>query len=155
MKAPQVLLCAFDNWLADQLRSFVAERGWLLREGRQVAAWQEAAAAVRVGVAILQANLSADGKALAAVSAVSRGNADLPVIVVSDTKMSAEDRAAWTLAVLDVSARLILFPPLTRSVLEDAVGGLMDVAVSRVLPVAKTEAPAEIDLAGGHYEAEA
>jgi hypothetical protein len=105
-------------------------------------------------VAVLQADFTADKPvALAAVAELHRKNPDADVVVVSDTKMSDDDRPGWTAAALDLGARVVLFPPLTRVVLEDTVSGLLDARVSRPAPT-PTPPPREIDLAAGEYEAE-
>ena len=153
MKFPQVALCAFDDWLANQLRELVAERKWVLRAGRQSAAWVEAAAERRPCVAVIQADFTADKPtALTAVGELHRRNPDADIVVVSDTKMSDEDRPVWTAAAFDLGARLVLFPPLTKAAVEDAVSGLMDARVKRQ---AITGAETEIDLAAGGHEDEA
>ena len=155
MKHPHVVLFAFDDWLGNQLREFVAERKWVLREVRQVAGWLTAAAEWRPCVAVIQADFTSERPtALKAVAELHGLNSDTDVVVVSDTKMSDDDRPGWTAAALDLGARLVLYPPLTRAVLEDAVSGLMDARVKRS-PVLPRPAPAtEIDLAAGEYEAD-
>lgn len=153
MKYPHVVLFAFDDWLGNQLRELVIERKWVLREVRQIAGWLTAAAERKPCVAVIQADFTADRPtAMTAIAELHRKNSDTDVVVVSDTKMSDDDRPGWTAAALDVGARLVLFPPLTRAVLEDAVSGLMDARVKR--PVPAPAVPKEIDLAAGEYEAE-
>lgn len=150
MKFPLVLVCAFDDWLATQLRELVAERRWVLREVRQAAAWVAAADRTPC-VAVLQADFTADTPtASQAVAALHRRNPDADVVVVCDTKMGDDDRPRWAAAVLDLGARLVLFPPLTKAAVEDAVSGLMTVRVNRP----PEPAPAAIDLAAGGFEAD-
>ena len=74
---------------------------------------------------------AADPGPLGLVATVCRLAPDVPTVAVSDVKLGDADRAAWAAAVADLGARVVLFPPLTRPVLEDAVGGLMAVAVRR------------------------
>jgi hypothetical protein len=152
VKHPQVVLCAFDDWLATQLRELVAERRWVLREFRQTAAWVAAAAVRQPCVAVVQADFTApEPVALAAVAELHGRNPDADVVVVSDTKMGDDDRPGWAAAVTDLGGRLVLFPPLTRAVVEDAVGGLLGARVRRAAPPVR---PAAIDLAAGRYEDE-
>jgi len=80
------------------------------------------------------------------------------VVAVADVKLPDAERAAWTAALLDLGARYVLFPPLTRPVLEDAVSGLMAATIRRVIgEVPPTPTPARderiLDLADGGAEA--
>jgi hypothetical protein len=58
---------------------------------------------------------------------------DVPVVAVSDVKLPETERAAWTAALFDLGARYVLFPPLTKVVLEDVVSGLMMACLKRVI----------------------
>ena len=150
MKHPRVIVCAPDDWLADQLRESAAERRWVVRVVRQPAAWVAAVADGGPCVALVQLDPHADPhKPLAAVGELHRTHPDADVIAVFDVKLSDDDRPGWTAAALDLGARLVLHPPLTRPVLEDAVIGLMERRVGAVPP--PDQAP-EIDLATGDYE---
>ena len=40
-------------------------------------------------------------------------------------------RAVWTATAFDLGARFVLFPPLTRPVLEELAGGLMSAVIRR------------------------
>jgi hypothetical protein len=51
-------------------------------------------------------------------------------------KLSDADRIAWTAALIDLGARYVLFPPLTKPVLEDVISGLMAAAIRRVVGAA-------------------
>jgi hypothetical protein len=57
----------------------------------------------------------------------------VPLIAVSDAKLSDPDRAAWTALLFDLGARLVLFPPITGPVLEDAVSRLMGASIRRTV----------------------
>ncbi len=149
MRHPHVVLCAFDDWLAAQLREMVAERRWVLKEFRQPAAWLDAASHRQPCVAILQADFTdAAANPLGLVADLHARNADAAVVVVSDVKLNDDDRPPWAAAAADVGARLVLFPPLTRPVLEDAVSGLMGVAAGDTAPRPESA----IDLAAGEFE---
>ncbi len=150
MKLPRVIVCAPDDWLADQLRESASERGWVVRVTRLPAAWVAAVADGGPCVALIQLDPHTDPhKPLAAVGELHRKRPDADVMTVFDVKLSDDDRPAWTAAALDLGARLVLHPPLTRTVLEDAVIGLMEARVGAVPPA--DDAP-EIDLASGEYE---
>lgn len=151
MKSPRVVVWAFDDWLATRLREAVSERGWLLLTVRSADAWAKAAAGGPC-VAVVQADLTGDSeKGLSAVSELNRTRPDADVVLVCDVKLNDEDRPPWTAAALDLGARLVLYPPLTKTVLEDAVIGLMERRVGPPSPAPKHE---EIDLAAGDFEAE-
>lgn len=126
MKYPHLVICAFDDWVANQLKPLVAEQKWVLRECRQPAAALAAACESRPTVLLVQVDPNADALAPLSLVADAAGVApDVAVAVVSDAKLNEADRAAWTAAVFDLGARFVLFPPLTRPVLEDLVSGLM------------------------------
>lgn len=151
MRFPRVVVCAFDDWLANQLREAVAERKWVLTETRTADKWVREAAGQGPCVAVIQADPTAEPeKPLAAVGELHRTHPDADAVVVCDVKLSEDDRPAWTAAALDLGARLVLYPPLTRAVLEDAVIGLME---RRTGPPPQPDPPAEIDLAAGDFEA--
>jgi len=50
---------------------------------------------------------------------------ETPIVIVSDTKVPEVERAEWAARWFDLGARFVMFPPLTRAILEDAVVGLM------------------------------
>jgi DNA-binding NarL/FixJ family response regulator len=151
MRFPQIVVCAFDTWAANQLRELAAGHRWLLREVRQPAAALELARQPRPTVLVVQADPSADRpNPLRLVADTRRLAPDAATVVLSDVKLSDDDRAAWTATVLDLGARYVLFPPVQRSVLEDLVGGLMAATLRRV--VGPEAAGATIDLADERYE---
>jgi len=135
MRHPQVVVFAFDEWLGKQLRELAAEARWLVREARQAAACRALLRDPRPTVLLLQADPDDDrAAALALLADVHRAAPDVAAVVVSDVKLSEEDRTAWTAAALDLGARYVLFPPLSRPVIEDVVSGLMAASVRRGLP---------------------
>jgi hypothetical protein len=133
VRYPQVVVCAFDNWVADQLRELAAEHRWLLRDLRQPGAALGLVGDGRPTVLVVQADPTSDRPdPLRLVATAHRQNPDHAIVVVSDAKLGEDDRAGWTAAVLDLGARYVLFPPLTRPVIEDVVSGLMTAVVRRV-----------------------
>jgi DNA-binding response OmpR family regulator len=134
MRAPQVVVLEADGWIARHLADIAAEGAWLVRGVRSPAAAMEIARERRPSVLIVQAELAEENTAtLRLISDASRACPDVPVIAVSDVKLSEADRAAWTAALFDLGARYVHFPPLTQSVLEDVVSGLMAARVRRVV----------------------
>lgn len=132
MRAPTLVILEADGWVARQLADLAAEGGWLVRPAR---AADPAAALVRERrpcVLFVRAELddAAPGP-LRLVAEVAREFPDVPVVVVSDVKLNDADRVQWAAALYDLGARLVLFPPLTRPVLEDAASGLMAAALRR------------------------
>ena len=54
-------------------------------------------------------------------------------MAVADVKLPDAERAAWAAALFDLGVRFVLFPPLTKPVLEDVASGLMAAAIRRVV----------------------
>lgn len=135
MKYPQLVVCGPDDWVANQLGELTAEHRWLVRPVRRPPAALELAREGRPTVLLVQADPTADDAGpLELVADAHRLAPDAPAVVVSDVKLPEADRAGWVAAALDLGARVVLFPPLTRPVLEDVVGGLMAATVRRTAP---------------------
>lgn len=130
MRLPLIVVCGPDDWVANQLAGLVAEHRWLVRGVRRPAAALELAREHRTTLMIVQADPTSDETASLALVADAH-RVDTTTVVVSDIKLPESDRAAWTATAMDLGARLVLFPPLTRPVLEDAVGGLLAAAIRR------------------------
>lgn len=145
MRAPQLVVLEADGWIARLLNDIAAEGAWLIRGTRGVDAALSFVRERRPSVLIVQAELAEDKLApLRLIADVCRTSPDVPVVVVSDVKLSDADRVAWTAALFDLGARYVLFPPLTKPVLEDVVSGLMAATIRRVVgevPVDKTDIP--------------
>jgi len=134
MKQPQVIVLEADGWLTKQLRELANESRWLVRAART----PEAALTLARGlgpVLLLVQFEPADEKPapFALIADVHRLAPDVPVIAVADSKLPDAERAAWTAALLDLGARYVLFPPLTRPILEDVVSGLLTATIRRVI----------------------
>ncbi|HEY2787188.1 MAG TPA: hypothetical protein VGJ05_19670 [Fimbriiglobus sp.] len=132
MKSPQLVVLEFDGWLAKQLRDLTVERKWLLREARQPGAAKGMLADGRptvMCVLIDPHKTPPDGLKL--LAEVHRLRPDVAVVAVSDAKLPEDDRAIWTATALDLGARYVLFPPLTRTVLEDLANGLLHATIQR------------------------
>ncbi|MFO0799940.1 MAG: hypothetical protein U0804_20915 [Gemmataceae bacterium] len=122
MRRPQ--LVTLDPEIARHLADAAAENGWLVRRAKSLTAARELARDRRATVAFLTFS-PADPAAVALVAELHRAAPDAAVVAVSDEKLSEPDRAAWTAVLMDLGARYVLFPPLTKTVLEDLAGGLM------------------------------
>lgn len=158
MKHPRVIVLESDGWLAKQLRELAGESRWLMRVARSVDTALSLARAAGPAVLLVQVEPGEDRPApLALIADVHRLAPDVPVIAVSDVKLPDAERAAWTAALLDLGARYVLFPPLTKPVLEDVVSGLMTATIGRTVgDVAGLPKPASgevIDLAEEDAEA--
>lgn len=134
MRAPQIVVVEADGWIARHLGDLAAEGAWLVRGVRGV---DTAMALVREHqpcVLIVQVELAEDKTGpLRLIADVRRECSDVPVVSVSDVKMNDADRIAWTAALFDLGARYVLFPPLTKPVIEDVVSGLMTATIRRVI----------------------
>ena len=160
MKHPRVIVLESDGWLTKQLRELASESRWLLRAARSV---DTALSLIRGGgpALLLVPFEPTDDRLdpLRLIADVHRLAPDVPVVAVSDVKLPDAERAAWTAAVIDLGARYVLFPPLTKPVLEDVVSGLMTAAIRRVvgegaaLPALRPGGDEVIDLAAEDVEA--
>jgi hypothetical protein len=147
MRAPQIVVLEADGWIARHLGDLAAEGAWLVRGVRGVDSARSLVREHRPCVLLVQVELAEDKPApLKLIADTSREYPDVPVVAVSDVKLSDADRVAWTAALFDLGARYVLFPPLTKPVLEDVVSGLMEAAIHRVVgdttPATSTRTPA-------------
>ena len=144
-RRPQVVVLEADGRVARHLAELAAESRWLIRPARTPAAALELARDRRPTVVFIEFK-PADPAAGALVAGVHRLAPDVAVVAVSDEKLSEPDRAAWTAVLFDLSARYVLFPPLTKPILEDLACGLMATATGAAIGAA---APGDevIDLA--------
>jgi hypothetical protein len=133
VKSPRIVVLEADGWLAKQLRELAAENRWLVKSTRS----SDAVLSLLQGrcpvVLLVQFEPAEDRPApLALIPEVHRRVPAVPVVAVADSKLPDAERAAWTAALLDLGARYVLFPPLTRVVLEDVVSGLMTATIRRL-----------------------
>ncbi len=150
MKAPQIVVLSPDDWLGNQLRELVNDHRWLLREVRQLGAFAGQFADRRPSLALVQFDWRDVRTELAeAIVLLAQEHPEVAIIAVGDTKITEDHAPGWTAALLDLGCRWVLYPPLTRAVLEDLLSGWMTALTDRMRwPVAE---PA-IDLAVGGYE---
>jgi hypothetical protein len=126
MKRPTVVLRYLDDWAAQQLQPLAATHQWKLIELQRLAAWAEQFDPFQPMVGFLQTNLTDDkGAEIASLVSVAKRCPLMPIVVLSDVKLPEDDRSLWTSMLLDCGASLVLYPPLTRVMLEEAAIGLM------------------------------
>jgi hypothetical protein len=127
------------------LQPLLNEQRWLLYEYRQVTLWQAKAHTAHPAVVLMQAEwVRGDSMAWGLLRELTVRNPDARTVVIQDTKINDEQRPVFVAAVCDLGARLVLTPPFTRAVLEDAVSGLMRDCIRRFV-LGQPQAP--IDLA--------
>jgi hypothetical protein len=154
MRSPQIVVFEFDGWLAKQLRELAGESRWLVQSVRTVDTALSLARQKQPQVLLVQVEPADDKPGpLGLIADVHRLAPDVPVVAVSDVKLSDAERTAWTAALLDLGARYVLFPPLTKPVLEDVVSALLATTIRRVIgevapaPTKKESREVVIDLA--------
>jgi hypothetical protein len=134
VKHPRVIVLELDGWLAKQLRELAGESRWLIRAARSIDTALSLARERSPAVLLVQFEPAEDKFApLALIADVHRLAPDVPVVAVADSKLPDVERAGWTAAILDLGARYVLFPPLTKPVLEDVVSALMAATIRRVV----------------------
>jgi hypothetical protein len=148
MKAPQLVVYDADGWIAKQLRELAMARQWLVREARQAGAAKGHLTDGRPTVLFAAVDPhKSPPEGLKLIADVHRAYPDVAVVAVSDAKLPEDDRAAWAATALDLGARCVLFPPLTRPVLEDLAAGLLTAVIHRTGGSAPTTETDVIDLA--------
>lgn len=160
MKSPLLIVCNADDWLRELSSQIAAESRWLLQSctpGQLLKGVMDRRPTV--ALVVIDPHDSLDG--LTALVQVSQYAPEVATAVLTASKITETDRASWLALALDCGARSALFPPYTRLVLDDLIGGLMascarqagislDRPKRRLTP--ETEPDGAIDLAGGDYE---
>ena len=142
MRYPQLVILDSDGWLARQLAELADESRWLVRGPRARGPALDYAREPRPTVLIVRIEPAEEkADAIALIGEVHRVCPDVPVVAVSDVKLPDADRAAWTAVLFDLGARFVLFPPLSKPVLEDVVSGLMAATVRRTIGGEPVSAP--------------
>ncbi|MFO0824528.1 MAG: hypothetical protein U0792_15660 [Gemmataceae bacterium] len=142
MKSPRVIILELDGWLARQLRELAGESRWLIRAVRASDTALSLALERSPAVLLVQFDPADEKTApLTLIADVHRLAPDVPVVAVADSKLPDAERAAWTAALLDLGVRYVLFPPLTKPVLEDVVSGLLTSTIRRVIGSEPTALP--------------
>lgn len=132
MRAPQIVVLEADGWLVRQMTDFANEHAWLLRGTRSTDNVMSLVGDRRPSVLVIQVEPAEEKlAAFELIATINRDCSDVPVLAVSDVKMNDADRVAWTATLFDLGARYVLFPPITRPILEDSLSGLMTAAIQR------------------------
>jgi len=148
---PQLVVFDSDGWVAKQLAELAGESRWLMRQPRTRDSTLALFGEQRPTVLFIRVDPSDENdEALALLTDVHRRDPDAAIVAVSAVKLPDADRATWTALLFDLGARYVLFPPLTKPVLEDLASGLMASAVRRVMgdDAVSGRLPAEADRPG-------
>jgi hypothetical protein len=146
MRYPHLIILESDGWLARLLGELAGESRWLVREPKSSDNALSLIREARPGVVIVQFEPSDEKPApFNLIGDAHHHCPDVPVLAVSDAKLSDSDKSAWTATLMDLGARYVLFPPLSQPVFEDIVSGLMAASIRRVFGGETVEAPANSD----------
>lgn len=136
MQFPQLVVLALDDWLGRQLQELTASRRWLLRQSRQLQAAMKMLSPPRPTILIAQLDPrreKPDGFQF--LADVHLQFPDVMLLAISDVKINNDDeRSLWSASVLDLGASAVIFPPLTKPVLEEVIGQMMTVVLERTRP---------------------
>jgi len=113
-----------DWTLAQLLESMTRERGWLLREARQRPACLRLVREQPLSVLVVKLERKLIDE-LTLLSRVHTAVPRVPIIVVNEVKLDAEQRGNLTTVAYDLGATCVVFPPYTQSVIEQLVAHLM------------------------------
>jgi hypothetical protein len=132
MKSPRILVLSSEPWLAHQLGPLADAKNWLLEDHRQPGAVRTRLTDPRVQVVLVHLTLPdpPEGVQQLLHELTQRTN-PIPWCVAIDTKLSDGDRAAWTAALMDLGATLVLFPPWTQPIVSSTIQGMMESQISR------------------------
>ena len=134
MRYPQLVVLEAVGWVGRQLAELAGESKWLVRTPRGPVDALALAREPRPGVLVVEIDPATDHpEPFALIADAHRFCPDVPILAVSDAKLPDADRAVWSAVLLDLGARYVLFPPVSKPVLEDLVSGLMAAAVRRVV----------------------
>lgn len=147
MRFPRVVVCAATEELELDLRPLAQARRWVVAGFRRI---DSAIAALVPGsptVLLLEVDPETpDVDTLRQVLDVGRTFPDVPVVVLSAGKMPEAERPNWVAILLSLGVSYVLFPPVTPTVIEDLISGLL--LAKTTLTEARTPADIEaIDLA--------
>jgi len=131
MRLPQIVIYESDGWLAAQTVDVARDNGWLVRESRHADACLTFLREARPSILLLRLE-SKPVDDLTLLTTLHAKTPDCPVAVFSNAKLDgASQRAHLAGLAYDLGARFVMFPPLTRTVIEDVVSGLMAAAIKR------------------------
>jgi hypothetical protein len=131
MRHPQIIIYETDGWLASQVGDMARDHGWLVRESRHVESCLSLLCDLRPAILLLKLERKLIDE-LSLLALVHKKVPECPVFVFSDVKFEGGAQRT-TLAGLayDLGARCVMFPPLTRTAIEDVVAGSMEAVIKR------------------------
>ncbi len=131
MNYPQLVIYENDGWLASQVKELAREHAWLVREPRDPEACLALLRETRPSVLLLKLERRLMDE-FGVLAMVQQRVPDCPVAVFSDAKFEgASQRAVLAALAYDLGARCVMFPPLTRTLVEDLAAGLMAATIAR------------------------
>jgi DNA-binding response OmpR family regulator len=130
MLHPQIVIYESDGALAGQIGDLARDNRWIVREARQADACLAFLGEARPAVLLLKLGQKPTDEfgLLARLQTVCP---ECPVVLVSDLKADSAGIAGLG---YDLGARYVMFPPVTRSGIEDVVAGLMAATIRRCFP---------------------
>jgi DNA-binding NtrC family response regulator len=132
MRHAQVVVYESDGALAEQISDLARENGWLVRESRQPDACVNYLCEARPAALLLKLERKMIDE-LTLLFTINEKVPDCPVVVISDVKLDgARERSNLSALAYDLGARFVMFPPLTKTVVEDLVSGLMAATIRRL-----------------------
>ena len=130
MQHPQLVIYEADGWLAAQVAVLAREHAWLVRESRQPEACLELLRDNRPAVLLVKLERKLDEFRL--IASVRERVPECPIAVFSDAKFEGvAQRASLASLAYDLGVRYVMFPPLTRTLVEDVAAGLMAATIQR------------------------
>jgi chemotaxis response regulator CheB len=131
MRYPQIVIYETDGQFAEFVGDLARDNSWVVREARQPAACLKLLRDSRPAVLLLKLERKLVDE-LSLLAQVHEKAPDCPVLVVSDVKLDRGGQRS-TLAGLayDLGARYVMFPPLTRTAIEDLVAGCLEAVIRR------------------------
>jgi DNA-binding NarL/FixJ family response regulator len=130
LRHPQVVIYEKKPMLAEMIEPLAKENAWLIRESRQPGGCLNLLRQVRPSVLVLK--LGELIEELELLGQIHHHVPDCAVIVVSDVKLEGnEQRLNLAGIAYDLGASYVMFPPITQTLIEDLVSGLMAATISR------------------------
>jgi hypothetical protein len=131
MQHPQIVIYEADGWLAAQVVELAREHSWLVRESRRPEACLALLHDCRPAVLLVKLDRKMIDE-FQLIAAARERVPECPIAVFSDVKFEgAAQRASLAGLAYDIGVRYVMFPPLTKTLIEDVTAGLMTAAIAR------------------------
>jgi hypothetical protein len=126
MRYPQVIICSTDDELANELRPLAQFRRWTISTYRRADLALPALGSASPTVLLLHVDpVAQEPDAISLIPKLLKSYPDLTMIVNATGKLPEAERPNWTAVVLSIGASFVLFPPITITVLEDLLSGVI------------------------------